>query len=483
MSASLEFVQFEESIDSETRELIAGKSLRGMHALLAATSYAAAVDTTGEVPIQEVDRTDYSARMGYLVPLMSQITDQGLLGTADSALSAWGEVSEQAGSAQSLIAYADFCSMAPFVHRGLLQSHIEQGKLILEHSTQAIRSIEEQDIVISNLAIPFIAAHPEVDNGWFDLQAYHLPYLDSEYMEVLRSFACWYQDNVFEIVPISSHSMVAVYGFDEIEFRKFVGACLAVSQLHISIADAIYRRSVNDPDYGEDSEAGAEFREWIAPCLQKSALLDMLSECSGMDLKVITRIYELYSASPHRHWGRGEGYCPPFVEIERYVSFAPLAIRHSMSFRNALYTSLNRDQQVFDNLISEHLEPRLISLAESYFARFTGYCIKTNIRWTGGEIDIAVYDSVRNIILIIEAKASLMPEGARMVQRAEARLLEGIDQLNRFRSLPAENIESILSRSFNRTMNQVAVHSGLLSWAGFGTTIWNQLGKLWATRS
>jgi len=27
-------------------------------------------------------------------------------------------------------------------------------------------------------------------------------------------------------------------------------------------------------------------------------------------------------------------------------------------------------------------------------------------------------------------------------------------------------------------MNQVAVHSGLLSWAGFGTTIWNQLADI-----
>ncbi len=475
MPASPHFTQFEESVDLEMKSLLEGKTLRNTHALLAATSYAAAVDTTEGVPIEEVDRTGYSQRLGYLVPLISLITDQGPIEAADAALSAWGQPAEQARSAQSLIAYADFCSIAPFVHRGIFRSRIEHGNLILDHSTQAIRSIEECDIIISNLAIPFVVAHPDVNSDWFDRQTHILPSLDTGYMEILRSFARWYEDRVYEIVPLSSQSMMTVYGFDEALFRKFVGACLAVSQLHISIADAMLRRSAADPDYGENSETGAEFREWIAPCLQKKALLDMLRQCSGLDPNQVSEIFELFSASPDRDWGRGEGYCPPFVEIEGYVSFTPLAIRHSMSFRNVLYTSLHRDQEKFDSLISGHLEPRLISVAKDYFEELTDYRLETNIRWSGGEIDIAVYDPARNIALVIEAKASLIPEGARMVQRTETRLLEGIDQIVRFRNLPASSIDSILSRSFNRSINQVAVHYGLLSWAGFGIAIWNQL--------
>ena len=476
MPASLDFVQFESAIDQYTQNLAAQKSLRDVHALLAAISYVASIDLKTGKPLQEQERTRGSSRLGYLVPLLRDVDTLGELKSADEALWAWGEPETQALSAKWLLAYSDFCSIAPFVHRGVLTGQLDEGTLVVQHLDEETRATEEQDIILSNLALPFAIHSPAAHSMWFDAQTCQLPSLDGEIMTVLSDLAEWYTENIFEIIPISSQAMESTFGFSEREYRRFVGACYAVSQLHISIADAIMRRSFADTGYGESSEAGSEMREWAAPCLKKDALLGLIGRSAGLETPTTEMIYALYAVTNNGEWGKGEGCCPPFIEIGDHVAFSPLAIRHSMSFRNALYAMLVRDQSAFDNLISKHLEPRLITLAEELFSKHTNFHLASNIDWGAGEIDLAVYDSNANSVLIVEAKGVVMPEGARMVHRAEGRLLEGISQLAEFTSLPSRRKDAILSKAFGISVRQPHIQPGLLTWAGFGTTrIWRKL--------
>lgn len=476
MPASPDFILFESAIDQNIQNLVAQKSLRDVHALLAATSYMTSIDMKTGRPLQEQERTCGSSRLGYLVPLLRDVNTLGEPTSADDALWAWGEPEVQALSAKWLLAYSDFCSIAPFVHREVLTGQLDDGTLVVQHRDEEARATEERDIILSNLALPFAIHSPAANSAWFDAQTCQLPNLDDKFMILLSELATWYTESIFELIPISSQAMESTFGFSECEYRRFVGACYAVSQLHISIADAITRRSFADTKYGESSVAASEMREWTAPCLKKDALLGLIGRSSGLETPTMEMIYALYAVTNNGEWVKGEGYCPPFIEIGDYVAFTPLAIRHSMSFRNALYTMMVRDQEAFDNLISQHLEPRLITLAEELFSKHTNYRLAANIAWGAGEIDLVVYDSNTNSALIVEVKGVVMPEGARMVHRAEGRLLEGISQLARFTSLPSREIDAILSKAFGISVRQPHIQPGLLTWAGFGTTrIWREL--------
>jgi len=80
------------------------------------------------------------------------------------------------------------------------------------------------------------------------------------------------------------------------------------------------------------------------------------------------------------------------------------------------------------------------------------------------------------LLLHVQGKAVIAPQGARMVQTVEARIQEGIDQLQRFRALGGEKMDKILSTALKREVHGVEVTDVLLSRSCFGTSnIWSQM--------
>lgn len=479
MPTSKQFQDAETLLDEYILGRIQGKTVRQLHALLAVTAYLGSIDVERRRPKPEDERTSYSSRFGYLAPLLSSAAWSNHVESVDSALWAFGEPPDQVALVNDLVAYSQFCELAPYVYRNGFVASAQGRVLRLDHPSSEYRAFEERDIALSNVALPFSVSTPIADVAWFDRQVQNLPNVDSGYRRMLHTMAEWYAKHCYEAVPLSTGAMQACLGVTLGEFRWFVAACMALGQFHISMADAIMRKCFTDEEYGDDSTAGTESREWMAPCLKRTWLVDHLVMTGQLAKPQVEKLLELYVVSGNSAWGRGDGFAPPFVQFGEHIAFSPLAIRHSMSFRNALVTLHQRDPTSFDEIYSQHLEPRLIELASQLFSKYSEYDLKPNFVWSGGELDLIVYDESNNTALIIEVKGAVMPEGARMVQRVEGRLLEGIAQIRRFEELSGSEKDLLLSRALGKKRSKVCVRYGLLAWAGFGTeAIWSKMENI-----
>lgn len=479
MPPSQPFEDAERQLDDYIEGRIQGRTVRQLHALLAVTAYLGSIDSAKAGPKPEDERTAYSGRIGYVVPLLRSAVWSNQPESADSALWAIGETLGQVALVNDLISYSQFCEVAPFVHRKGFTVSMQGSVLTIDYPSVGYRDVEERDIVLSNLALPFSISTPIADDPWFDRQVPNLPNCDPGYGPMLHAMAVWYERHCYEIVPLSSEAMQATLGVGLEEFRRFVGACMALGQFHISMADAIMRKCFADVDYGNNEAAGAESREWMAPCLERTWLIEQLAMAGRLTEAQVEKLFKLYLVSDHTSWGRGDGFAPPFLQFGEHVAFSPLAIRHSMSFRNALVALHHRDTKSFDEIYSKHLEPRLIELASEVFAKHSKFILKPNFEWSGGELDLIAYDETSNSALVIEVKGALMPEGARMVQRVEGRLLEGIAQIEKFEKLDGPEKDALLSLAVGKDLNNVCVRYGLLTWGGFGTNaIWSKLNNI-----
>jgi hypothetical protein len=95
--------------------------------------------------------------------------------------------------------------------------------------------------------------------------------------------------------------------------------------------------------------------------------------------------------------------------------------------------------------------------------------MKPNVLWGSGEIDLLVYEEASNTALQIQVKATMAPYGARMVERLEDRVQEGMQQLKTFRELPQVQIDAILSNAFGRTIRNARLQDAILVRSCFGS--------------
>ena len=94
-----------------------------------------------------------------------------------------------------------------------------------------------------------------------------------------------------------------------------------------------------------------------------------------------------------------------------------------------------------------------------------------------GEFDLLVYDPRDNSVCHIQAKAPVPPQGARMVARLEGRVLEGLDQLRRFRELPESERTRIVTNAVGSAVTDPQlIHDVVMTRTSFGTAaVWNAL--------
>lgn len=129
------------------------------------------------------------------------------------------------------------------------------------------------------------------------------------------------------------------------------------------------------------------------------------------------------------------------------------------------------------------MEPELLKSATAIFKKFAGMVVVPNVNWKQGEIagelDLLVFSASENISLHVQAKAAILPQGARMVAALEGRIAEGASQLKRFRQPPKDAIDSIISSSIGRALNNVEVIDVILTRSSCGTyRVWGKLGEV-----
>jgi hypothetical protein len=149
--------------------------------------------------------------------------------------------------------------------------------------------------------------------------------------------------------------------------------------------------------------------------------------------------------------------------------------------RNVGY-SLNRSASVmFSRDVAHHLERSLLNDAAEIIGRDPHLTVVRSRRWTSrdrtGEMDLAVLDQrARSVLLHIQAKAAIAPEGNRMTQAVERRIAEGFAQIDAFRQLAQSDRDDVASRIFGKRLAGVRIVDAVLGRAGFGTSeVWRRL--------
>lgn len=222
-----------------------------------------------------------------------------------------------------------------------------------------------------------------------------------------------------------------------------------------------------------------EVGEWVAPLLNRNHIIGTAAGLSGVDPDKAESIVDLFTLDLDnlKRSGFGEGFFPPFLRLENALLFSPHAVKRMMPERNLLYAMLRTDQERFDNVVSQHLEPALLDDAARYLAAQPDVEVTTNHNWDQGEIDLLAFHEPSNSALQLQAKAAVPPQGARMVAQVESRTREAAEQISRFLALESATKDSIASAAFGRPLSAVTWSSGVLARTCLGTQKgWEAIG-------
>jgi hypothetical protein len=240
------------------------------------------------------------------------------------------------------------------------------------------------------------------------------------------------------------------------------------------MAEAHGRRLSRSP---QDQSAFEEWLHWLAPTWGHEFFRGYLIDESGLKDDQVENLLSLLSidfrnGSPKTSHAR-DGYFPPVWQLPGSLLLSTEPTLMFTHLRNVLYSIQRTAPQRFDNVVSQYLEPALLKAASSILARCVNFDIRSNIEWRDGsqhgEIDLLIFHAEENAALHIQAKAPLPPQGARLVERLEQRLIEGFQQLERFRSLPCPTRDRIISQALGEEVKEVRILDAVLARSCFGT--------------
>jgi hypothetical protein len=407
-----------------------------------------------------------ASRLSYIAPLLSKAPAEPLGESASEALSVYAASDSRRAQLPFLLSYAQLHEIMPEVRREYYSvSGGERGKLRLRHVSEEFAAFEARDVLLVELARPWVQIPPSAVPARGALLD-HGQTLNPTVLHNLKNLAGVYRGALMEIRLLDDAAFEVAVGASPSDF-------IAVQSTLFAIADyAILRsRGLREPPHTK-ARSGEAF-EWSTLLWKEGFFLGLLEALTGVSATAIDNILSHFSmdfrtgAPDTAH--AGDGFFPPIVMLPGAVMVSPDLLRGSVHVRNVLYGIGRRDRSTFDSLISSSLEPTLISQAYALFSSNTSLIVRHNVSWSGGEIDLLVYDPSDNSAIHVQAKAAAPPQGARMVQRLEGRIREGLDQLSRFKALPQSTQDETLSRALGTSVRNVTLYDVVLSRSGFGT--------------
>ena len=108
---------------------------------------------------------------------------------------------------------------------------------------------------------------------------------------------------------------------------------------------------------------------------------------------------------------------------------------------------------MFDDEISQHLEPVLICQLQYIFSFLKDTISVKNINFKGGELDLVILSETENVAICIQVKSTIAPDSSRTVERVTDRALEGIEQIKLFDSFEPEIKQEIINSAFGKKLD------------------------------
>lgn len=434
------------------------------------------------LPPKPLHGAAFAARLSYLVPylLNCNVEPTGL--DAADALRAVGEADPEGANQYALVTYGHFCELMPEVHRGYYSVRGDkQTGFTLAHASPQFAAHEATDVILTELSLPFVDSPAPRFEDRYDHQASMVPRFSLGLKaHTLKLLSDHYRSHLAEASLLTEEGYRAALGVGREEFERFRAGLFAYADYCLGMAHALGRRLRRE---FRSETVWNELLENVSVHWKETFFLGTLEAITGLDQSTLDRLLRIFTVDfrPGSRSGKhaGDGFFPPLARLAGSFLFNPDLLRLFLGGRNVLYALNRMDRKRFDDLVSHHLEPELVSAAEAQFAGVDGLVIVKNHDWGPGEIDLLVYSPTENVALHVQAKATIPPEGARMVGAVEGRMLEGLEQLERLRNLSQEERGAVISSALRREVHGVDVIDVLLSRSCIGTeNVWSRLGNV-----
>lgn len=370
---------------------------------------------------------------------------------------------------QSIIEYGQFCTIMDRMHKGEFFEKNSDGHILLHLKDEEAFALEAQDILISELSLPhFLQPKHVFDHDYaFRLgsgKAHFEPEKVAKQVHLQRiAFARF--DNDIEYIGDFSD---VIRGVSDEDFRSLklsaIAFALYIRSVSRLLEEAIRTGVISGP------KANSKLIFWKAPCLKRSDVLTVLAKAASVTIETATAFVDSFSMAIGGDcppWVKS-GYFPPFQYLGERTIFSPAVLLAMMNNRNAIYLCSKNNEEVFHNVVSERMEPKLIEDFLLQIPPDSGWVCETSIKFPGSEIDLVCFHPQLNLALQIQAKGSIAPEGAVLVRNFEGRCEEGVIQLRKFDALPKEEKMQLLQRKVPTINSDTIVVPCLLARGSFG---------------
>jgi len=336
-----------------------------------------------------------------------------------------------------LIQCATLHIVFPQIHRGLYTITADgENASRIHYSSERAASLERRDVLLTNLSLPFVVPKKKASAEFLQAAVRRLNRGErltpsralNEIRTVYAEDGLLYREDA--LVP---DEVFVQLGFSSaIAFRQIRRAFVALAQVYLNATRLVDRFLEERHQY-----AAAGDHLWIGIAMERisrdglHALIFEICGVAGADFEKFLEFF-VGDAGTKKI---SNSFMPPFWSIGEHIYFMPGALPTLLGQRNLLISIQNdpckRRRYDFDKQISNLFEPTLIARAREYF-HSSGFLSKTECGFADRSIDLVVYCQKSNIVLTIQAKATLPPENARMVERLQTRVNEGLDQIEVF---------------------------------------------------
>lgn len=384
--------------------------------------------------------------------------------------------------------YAGFASIMPDVHRGVLQvKKIDNDKFYLDYPDDETRKAEIIDRLYAGISRHVICSYPqehdllkEYTNKLAANNDNILYEADSELIESIYDFYKTYHLNI-HVLP--ENILNTQLGFTYDEYYRFVASIQAYATFWKCLARS-YNSLLNTPEYSFKHQ---EYREWSACSLDHSTIMHTFIKTSQLEKDKFHKILSYYidiiadkTKETYIQNGKfGDGFFPPFILLGKVLIFSPHYLISSLNINNTLYSLNWSNPKLFNDSISQYLEPSLIEQTEYILKHLQNIRIQKNIQYTEGEIDMLVLSEKESVCLIIQVKATLASDSGRTVQRTQDRVLEATEQIERFDKIPSNIKLKLINDHFRTSFSSLKFINLILVRSSAGSKLaWKMNNKI-----
>ena len=418
-------------------------------------------------------------RMSHLAPLIIGCPTTPLLDSSYDAFDSLRDVPDWFEESQLLLKYGHFSELMPEVHKGYYDvRRISNREFDLVHPSPEFTAAEEQDILLSEISTPVLLQTRWATEQFDELLEESDEVLMAQLIPLVALGYDRYRTAVLEVPLVSDDGLLETFGVSLDEFYRFRAAWIVWADVCIQMCDAAARATERE---GRSEYRARQLAQWSTVLVYRNYIegsVRAIVEIGDHALDALMDIF-LLGGLTGDDANYGDGFFPPFLAYDDRLVFSPDAVRTMMATRNLAYAINRVDEKRFADVISKHLEPKLIDDTVALLP-LEGLEVVKNARWHDGEFDLLVYSPRENAALHVQAKASIAPHGARMTQHTEDRWVsEGLRQFEVFRALSQLEKDDVLSAALNRSVENVEVVDVALARSSFGTAaIWNRFDNI-----